>query len=65
MAGSATAIARRNSSFVQVKSVNSLCLKAKFSQTSNRCKRILEAIKLTYANETKESITSQKVRSRG
>ena len=33
-------------------------------QASNHCKRILEAAKLAYANKTKESITSQKLRSR-
>ena len=35
--------------------------KVKFRQASNRCKRILEAAKLAYANETKESITCQKL----
>ena len=30
-------------------------------QASNRCKRIIEAAKLAYANKTKESITSQKL----
>ena len=38
--------------------------KVKFRQASNRCKRILEAAKLAYANKTKESITSQKLGSR-
>ena len=38
--------------------------KVKFRQDSNRCKRVLEAAKLTYANKTKESITSQKLGSR-
>ena len=38
--------------------------KAKLSQTSNHCKRVLEAAKLAYANKTKESITSQKLGSR-
>ena len=38
--------------------------KVKFRQASNRCKSILEAAKLPYANETKESITSQKLGSR-
>ena len=33
----------------------------KFRQASNRCKRVLEADKLAYANESKESITSQKL----
>ena len=35
--------------------------KLKFSQASNRCKRVLEAAKLAYANKTKEFITSQKL----
>ena len=38
--------------------------KVKFRQASNCCKRVLEAAKLTYANKTKESITSQKLGSR-
>ena len=38
--------------------------KVKFRQVSNCCKRVLEAAKLAYANETKESITSQKLGSR-
>ena len=33
----------------------------KFRQASNRCKRVLEAAKLAYANKTKEAITSQKL----
>ena len=33
--------------------------KVKFRQASNRCKRVLEAVKLGYADK-KESITSQK-----
>ena len=38
--------------------------KVKFSQASNRCKRILKAAKHAYATKTKESITSQKLGSR-
>ena len=38
--------------------------KVKFRQASNRCKRVLEASKLEYANKTKESITPQKLGSR-
>ena len=38
--------------------------KVKFRQASNRCKRVLEAAKLAYANKTKEFITSQKLGSR-
>ena len=33
--------------------------KVKFRQASNHCKRVLEVVKLAYANKTKESITSQ------
>ena len=36
----------------------------KFRQASSRCKRVLEAARLTYANKTKGSITSQKLGSR-
>ena len=35
--------------------------KVKFGQASNRCKRVLEAAKLAYANKTKDSINSQKL----
>ena len=38
--------------------------KVKFRQASDHCKRVLEAAKLSYANKTKESITSQKLDSR-
>ena len=38
--------------------------KVKLRQASNRCKRILDAAKIPYANKTKESITSQKLGSR-
>ena len=38
--------------------------KVKFRQASNRCKRVLEAAKLTYSTKTKESTTSQKLGSR-
>ena len=38
--------------------------KVKFRQASNYCKGVLEAAKLAYANNTKESITSQKLGSR-
>ena len=34
--------------------------KVKFRQANNCCKRVLEAVKLAYANKTKESITSKK-----
>ena len=35
--------------------------KAKFRQSSNLCKRVLEVAKLAYATKAKESIPSQKV----
>ena len=35
-----------------------------FRQAINRCKRVLEAAKVAYANKTKESITAQKLGSR-
>ena len=38
--------------------------KVKFRQASNRCKRVLKAAILAYLTKTKESITSQKLRSR-
>ena len=38
--------------------------KVKFRQASNCCERVLEAAKLAYATETKESITSQTLGSR-
>ena len=34
--------------------------KVKFRQASNYYKRVVKAAKLTYANKTKESVTSQK-----
>ena len=34
--------------------------KVKFRKASNRCKRVLEAAEHTYANKSKEAITSQK-----
>ena len=48
--------------FQQNKSCES---KVKFGQASNRCKRVLEIAKIANANKTKESITSQKLGSRG
>ena len=38
--------------------------KVKFRQASNLCKRVLEAVKHSYANKTKESIIFQKLGSR-
>ena len=38
-------------------------LNVKSRQASNHCKSVLEAAKLAYVNKTKESVTSQKLRS--
>ena len=63
-AACAAAIAHRNHFFRLYQRDKSSASKAKFRQVSNRCKRVLEAAKLAYANKTKESITSQKLGSR-
>ena len=63
-AASAAAIVHRNHFFRLYQRENSSGSKIKFRQTSNRCKRVLEAAKLAYVNKTKESITSQKLGSR-
>ena len=60
-AACATAIAPRNDFFRLYQKEKSSDSKLKFRQTSNRCRRVLEASKLAYANKTKESITSQKL----
>ena len=57
----AAAIVHRNRVFRLYQHNKSSESKVKFRQASNRCKRVLEAAKLTYANKTKESITSQKL----
>ena len=57
----AAAIVHRNHFFRLYQRANSSDSKVKFRQASNRCKRVLEAAKLVYANKTKESITSQKL----
>ena len=58
------AIVHRNHFFHLHQKDKSSDSKVKFRQASNRCKRVLEAAKLAYANKTKESITSQKLGSR-
>ena len=60
----AAAIVHRNQFFRFYQREKSSDSKAKFRQTSNRCKRVLEAAKLAYANKKKDSITSQKIGSR-
>ena len=54
------AIVHRNHFFRLHQQTKSSESKVKFRQASNRCKRVLEAAKLTYATKTKLSITSQK-----
>ena len=63
-AACAAAIVHRNHFFRLYQREKSSDSKVKFRQASNRCKRVLEAAKLTCANKTKESITSQKLGSR-
>ena len=63
-AACAAAIVHRNHFFRLYQREKSSDSKVKFRQASNRCKRVLEAAKLAYANKTKESITSQKFGSR-
>ena len=60
----AAAIIHRNHFFRLYQKDKSFESKVKFRQASNRCKRVLEAGKLAYANRTIESITSQKLGSR-
>ena len=57
----AAVIAHRNPCFHLYQQNKPSQCKFKFRQTSNCCKRVLEAAKLAYANETKEYITSQKL----
>ena len=48
--------------FVNTNRINLLNLK--FKQVNNRCKRVFEAAKLTYATKTNQSINSQQLGSR-
>ena len=63
-AACAAAIVHRNHFFRLHQREKSSDPKVKSRQASNRCKRVLEASKLSYVNKTKESITSQKLGSR-
>ena len=56
----AAAIVHRNHFFRLYQLNKSSESKVKFRQASNRCKRVLEAAKLAYATNAKETITSQK-----
>ena len=60
-AACAAAIVHRNHFFCLYQKDKSSESRVKFRQASNCCKRVLEAVKLRYANKTKESITSQKL----
>ena len=60
-AASAAAIVHRNHFFRLYQQNKSSESKVKFRQASNCCKRVLEAAKLAYATNTKESITSKKL----
>ena len=60
----AAAIAHRNHIFRLYQQNRSSEFKVRLGQTNgfwNHCKRVLEAAKLAYANETKESISFQKL----
>ena len=63
-AACAAAIVHRNHFFRLYQKYESSESKVKFRQASNRCKRVLEAAKLTCASKMKESISSQKLYSR-
>ena len=60
-AACAAAIVHRNRVFRLYQREKSSDSKVKFRQASNRCKMVLEAAKLAYANKTKEPISSQKL----
>ena len=55
------AIVHRNHFFRLYQKDKSSDSKVKFRQASNRCKRVLEAVKLAYPNKTKKTINSQKL----
>ena len=63
-AACAAAIVHRNHFFRLYQREKSSDSKVKFRQASNCCKRVLEAVKLAYANKTREYIPSQKLGSR-
>ena len=60
-AACAAAIVHRNHFFCLYQKDKSSDSKVNFKQTSSHCKRVLEAIKLAYANKAKQFITSQKL----
>ena len=56
----AAAIVQRNPFFRLYQQNKSSASRVKFGQVSNRCKRVLESIKLAYANKAKKSVFLQK-----
>ena len=60
-AACAASIVHRNHFFHLYQKDKSSDFKVKFRQAISRCKSVLEATKLAYANKTKKSITSQKL----
>ena len=60
-AACAAAIVHRNHFFCLYQQNKSSESKVKFKQASNRYKRVLEAVKLVYADKTKQFISSQKL----
>ena len=60
-AACAVGIVHRNHIFRLYQKDKSSDSKVKFREAINRCKMVLEAAKLAYANKTKEPITSQKL----
>ena len=64
-AACAAAIVQRNHFFRLYQQNKSSESKVKFRQASNRCKRVLEAAKLAYANKAKESIRKLALRTFG
>ena len=61
LAAFGAAIVYRNHFFCLYQRNKSSESKGKFRKTSNRCRKVLEAVKLAYANKTKEFISSQKL----
>ena len=64
LAAFAATIVHRSQVFCLYQKDKSSHSKVKFREAGNRCKRVLEAAKLAYANKIKESIISQKLDSR-
>ena len=63
-AACAAAIAHKNHFFRLYQQIKSSEFKVKFRKAENRCKRVLEAAKISCANKTRESIIFQEFGSR-